>query len=72
MMTGKKAPMQTVLTWSLIPLRLDVLDDVYYMKEEMDYTMQQHNYFSVDTDEKYIESLKGTHNRFRFIRFVLG
>jgi hypothetical protein len=46
--------MQTVLTWSLIPLRLDVLDDVYYMKEEMDYTMQQHNYFSVDTLMKNI------------------
>jgi hypothetical protein len=72
MMTEKKALMQTVLTWSLIPLRLDVLDDVYYMKEEMDYTMWQRNYLCGHFNEKYIETLKGTHNRFRFIRFVLG
>jgi hypothetical protein len=57
MMTEKRVPMQTVLTLSPIPVRLDVLDDVYYMKEEMVYTMQQHNYFSVDTLMKNIFKL---------------
>jgi hypothetical protein len=39
---GEKAEMHITFTWSLIPMRLDVLDDVYYVKEEIDYTMKEH------------------------------
>jgi hypothetical protein len=39
---GEKAEMHITFTWSLIPMRLDVLDDVYYVKEEIDYMMKEH------------------------------